>query len=89
MTSAKDGQTVTVGVRPQDAFLAPGIKGTVFVYEDLMEYGLARLDVLGIEKRVVVQTMEGADLRPGDSAEFSVSPHLVYLFDPADGARIR
>lgn len=89
VTSAKDGQLVTVGVRPQDAFLAPGIKGTVFVYEDLMEYGLARLDVLGIDKRVVVQTMEGADLGPGDDAEFSVSPRLVYLFDPADGARIR
>jgi len=72
VTSAKDGQKVTVGVRPQDAFLAPGVKGTVFVHEDLMEYGLARLDVLGTDKRVVVQTVEGAELRSGDIAEFNV-----------------
>ena len=89
VTTAKDGHKVTVGVRPQDAFLAPGISGTVFVYEDLMEYGLARLDVPGTDKRVVVQTMEGVDLRPGDTAEFSVPPRRVYLFDPEDGARIR
>ena len=89
VTSAKDGQKVTVGVRPQDAFLAPGVKGTVFVHEDLMEYGLARLDVLGTDKRVVVQTVEGAELRSGDVAEFSVPPRRVHLFDPEDGARIR
>lgn len=89
VTSAKDGQKVTVGVRPQDAFLAPGVKGSVFVYEDLMEYGLVRLDVLGTDKRVVVQTVAGAALRPGDVAEFSVSSHRVYLFDPEDGTRIR
>ena len=87
--SAKDGQKVTVGVRPQDAFLAPGVKGTVFVYEDLMEYGLVRLDVHGTDKRVVVQTVAGAKLRSGDISEFNVSSHRVYLFDPEDGARIR
>ncbi|MHB1008042.1 MAG: ABC transporter ATP-binding protein [Propionibacteriaceae bacterium] len=89
VTSAKDGQKVTVGVRPQDAFLAPGVKGTVFVYEDLMEYGLVRLDVHGTDKRVVVQTAAGVELRSGDVAEFNVSSHRVYLFDPQDGARIR
>lgn len=89
VTSAKDRQKVTVGVRPQDAFLASGVKGSVFVYEDLMEYGLVRLDVLGTDKRVVVQTVAGAALRPGDVAEFSVSSHRVYLFDPEDGTRIR
>ena len=89
VTSAKDGQKVTVGVRPQDAFLAPGVKGTVFVFEDLMEYGLVRLDVHGTDKRVVVQTVAGAELRSGDIAEFNVSSHRVYLFDPEDGARIR
>lgn len=89
VTSARDGQKVTVGVRPQDAFLAPGIKGEVFVYEDLMEYGLARLDVQGTDRRVVVQTAEGADLRSGQVVEFSVPPKRVYLFDTADGTRIR
>jgi len=88
-TTAKDGQVVTVGLRPQDASAGPGVTGSVFVFEDLMEHGIARLILAGTEKHVVIQTPEQVHLDVDQEVSFRVSPQRVYLFDPETGARIR
>ncbi len=88
-TTATDGQSVTVGLRPQDAFAGPDVAGSVFVFEDLMEHGIARLTIPGVDKHVVIQTAEQVHLGMGQAVTFSVTPQHVYLFDPASGERIR
>jgi ABC-type sugar transport system ATPase subunit len=91
---ADDGQPVTVGLRPQDTRPAhseeePAVSSTVVVYEDFMEFGLATLDVPGVDGRLVAQTPHGVHWRRGDTARIAARTDRVYLFHHDTGMRIR
>lgn len=90
-TTPEDGRKVVVGMRPQDCRTGrdDGLRGTVFVFEDLLEHGLARVDVPGIEHRLVVQTPAEETWRSGDQLGFTAIPERIYLFDADTGERIR
>lgn len=91
--NATDGTEVMVGLRPQDAttlYVESGLTGTVFVYEDLLEHGLARVTHPAIpDKHLVVQTPAELQLVPGQYVTFSAPPERIYLFDKDSGDRIR
>ncbi|GAA0806115.1 ABC transporter ATP-binding protein [Spirilliplanes yamanashiensis] len=90
---ADDGRPVTVGLRPQDARPAAddeaGVPAEVAVYEDFMEFGLATVEVAGVDGRIVVQTPHGVHWRRGDIRRIAARPDRVYLFDTDSGGRIR
>ena len=93
MLSGHGEGPVTVGVRPEDVMLAePGdadATGTVVVYEDLREYGLATIELPGVDTRVVAQTDPGLTLAPGDRQPVSFHGDRTYLFDVETGERRR
>ncbi|MGH3647075.1 MAG: ABC transporter ATP-binding protein [Micromonosporaceae bacterium] len=88
---------VVLGVRPEDVTLAEpaegggsaDVTGTLMVYEDLLEYGLATVEVPGVADRIVAQTAPGLGLRPGDKAPLVLHRDRTYLFDSDTGERIR
>lgn len=90
-STARDGQKVTVGMRPQDCrtTVEPALTGTVIVFEDLLEHGVARIEVPGLEKPLVVQTPAEQSWSTGDSISFAAIPERVYLFDAETGDRVR
>ena len=63
--------------------------GTVRVFEDLLEFGLATLDLPGVDARVVAQVDDGRAHVPGDGVTITAAPERVHLFDPASGQRLR
>jgi multiple sugar transport system ATP-binding protein len=67
----------------------PGLTATVLVYENLLEYGLATVELAGVPGRVVVQVGAGQPLSSGDTVAISAPPERVYLFDPETGGRLR
>ncbi|HWN34008.1 MAG TPA: ABC transporter ATP-binding protein, partial [Pseudonocardia sp.] len=97
------GQQVVVGLRPQDCRAearAPGSPGagvtagagltaTVLVYENLLEYGLATVELAGVPGRVVVQVAAGQTLTAGDTVSIIAPAGRVYLFDDQAGGRLR
>ena len=91
--TAGDGQAVTVGLRPQDTRPAaddePGVACDVVVHEDFMEFGLATLEVPGVDGRIVAQLPHGTTWRRGDNHRIAARPDRVYLFDTETGGRIR
>jgi hypothetical protein len=90
---AEEGQPVTVGLRPQDTRPAhddePSIASTVVVYEDFMEFGLATLEVPGVDGRIVAQTPHGVHWRRGDTRTIAARADRVYLFQHDTGMRLR
>jgi multiple sugar transport system ATP-binding protein len=88
-----DGQPVTVGLRPQDCRVATegerAIGAEVVVFENVLEYGLATLDVATLDGRMVAQTPGDVQWRTGDQARITSRPDRVYLFDVDSGERIR
>ncbi|MFI5957495.1 ABC transporter ATP-binding protein [Cryptosporangium sp. NPDC051539] len=86
-----DGRSVTVGLRPQDCVLAGegGVPARVVVFENLLESGVATLEIEGLDGTVVAQTPADAALRRDDIVRITTQPERVYLFDPASGDRIR
>lgn len=101
-TSPESGRRVVVGMRPQDCVTAgsvrpedgdgsrgPGLHGRVLVFEDLLEHGLATVEVPGLEERLVVQTPADERWSPGDPISFTAPPARTYLFDAETGDRIR
>ena len=88
-----DGQPVTVGLRPQDCRVATegerAIGAEVVVFENVLEYGLATLDVAGLDGRMVAQTPGDVQWRAGGQARITARPDRVYLFDVESGERIR
>jgi ABC-type sugar transport system ATPase subunit len=92
-STVDDGRAVTVGLRPQDTRPAgddePALSAGVVVYEDFMEFGLATLDVPGVDGRIVAQLPHGVRWRRGDERRVAARPDRVYLFDIETGSRIR
>jgi ABC-type sugar transport system ATPase subunit len=86
-----DGREVVVGLRPQDCHPTegPGLVGTVLVFEDLLEFGLATVELRGVDRRVVAQVESGHPLRAGDRITIAALPERVHLFDPTTGERLR
>jgi multiple sugar transport system ATP-binding protein len=86
-----DGRDVLVGLRPQDCHPTggPGLEGTVLVFEDLLEFGLATVELPGIDTRVVAQVEPGHPLRAGDPVTIAAPPERVHVFDPETGERLR
>jgi ABC-type sugar transport system ATPase subunit len=87
--SVPDGRDVVVGLRPQDCRSGSGLSGTVMVFENLLEFGLATVELPGVAGRVVAQVAPDSGLRPGDTVSITATPERVYLFDPATGERLR
>jgi ABC-type sugar transport system ATPase subunit len=92
--SPENGRPVIVGIRPQDCRPhapkdQPHIEGSVFVFEHLLEFGLATIEVVGLDSKVVAQTPAETKYAPGELAQFDARPDRVYLFDPETGARLR
>ncbi len=92
-TGVADGQEVTVGVRPQDCETAgtdvDALEGEVRVYENLLEFGQAFVDVPGVDGSVLVQTSASERWHAGDTMRFTAAPERVYLFDSDTGGRLR
>ncbi|MEJ3657527.1 ABC transporter ATP-binding protein [Actinomycetes bacterium KLBMP 9759] len=91
----ENGKDVVVGLRPQDCHLTEsgsGLRATVRVFENLLEFGLATLDLPGVEVPVVVQvdvTMRDRALPArGDTVTVTAAPDRVHLFDPTSGDRL-
>lgn len=86
-----DGTAVEVGIRPQDCRPdeAGGLRGTVRVFENLLEFGLGTIDVAGIPEPVVAQTPADAAWSAGEEVRLTVPADRVYLFDRDTGARLR
>ncbi|MGH3656789.1 MAG: ABC transporter ATP-binding protein [Micromonosporaceae bacterium] len=87
---------VVLGVRPEDVTIAEpaegdgsaDVRGTLLVYEDLLEYGLATVELPGVSERIVAQTVPGLALRPGDKASLVLHRDRTFLFDADSGERI-
>jgi len=90
------GRRVVVGLRPQDCRTEPvrpdgadrgggrsdrALLATVLVYENLLEYGLATVELAGLPGRVVVQVAPGQRLAAGDRVSITAPAARVYLFD--------
>src|SRR5690625_1615112 len=93
-TTAEDGRPVTVGLRPQDCVLtgdAGGmvVSGDVRVFEDLLEFGQATVEIPGVDGTVVVQTEADESYERGDRLRIGAVPERVYLFDVETGERVR
>ncbi|ADD43722.1 ABC transporter ATP-binding protein [Stackebrandtia nassauensis] len=86
-------RAVTVGVRPEDVTLTGAAEahatGTVVVYEDLQEYGLATIELPGVDTRVVAQTAPGLTLNPGETQPIAFYSDRTYLFETHTGERLR
>ena len=82
-----------LGVRPEDVTIAEpdraDLAGVLVVHEDLLEYGLATIEVPGVDTHVVVRTAPGFRLRPGDPVPLLSHPERRFVFDAANGERIR
>ena len=87
------GHPVVVGLRPQDCHTVPGkgggLTGGVRVFEDLLEFGLATLDLPGVDGRVVAQVDPGRTLAAGNTVTVTAPPERVHLFDRETGQRLR
>ena len=84
---------VTLGIRPEDVSIVEpadaDLTGTLLVYEDLLEYGLATIQLPGVEGRIVAQTGPGLRLAPGDTTPLALHLDRTYLFDGETGERVR
>lgn len=91
--TAGTGGSVVLGVRPEDVVLTEpsdaDVIGTVLVYEDLLEYGLASVELPGVTERIVAQTPPGLDLAPGQQVSLALQRDRTYLFHTDSGERLR
>jgi multiple sugar transport system ATP-binding protein len=89
-----EGRPVIVGLRPQDCRPhapadQPCLEGEVAVFEHLLEFGLATIDVPGLDGRLVAQTPADTYYETGTIAHIDARPDRVYLFDAENGQRLR
>ena len=66
-----------------------GLTGTVVVVEDMLEFGIATLDLPGVDGRVVAQVEDGSGLASGDTVTVTAPAGRVHLFDRESGKAIR
>jgi multiple sugar transport system ATP-binding protein len=59
------------------------------VFEDLLEFGLATVELPGLDTRMVAQVESGHPLRAGDRVTLAAPPERVHVFDAATGERVR
>ncbi|MEL6584778.1 MAG: sn-glycerol-3-phosphate ABC transporter ATP-binding protein UgpC [Pseudomonadota bacterium] len=86
--TGRDGETLTVGLRPQDLSLTADGPLTVDIIENLGGVAYVYLDAPNGERLVV--EAKGVDApRPGTSVGVSIAPDRLYLFDSNTGQRIR
>ncbi|HWN33446.1 MAG TPA: ABC transporter ATP-binding protein, partial [Pseudonocardia sp.] len=94
-TGVAAGRPVLVGLRPQDCRTAVGPPGTdgaagltatVLVYENLLEYGLATVELASVPGRVLVQVTAGQTLAAGDTVVITAPAERVYLFEPTESS---
>ncbi|MEP6463872.1 MAG: ABC transporter ATP-binding protein [Frankiaceae bacterium] len=94
-TTPEHGRPVIVGLRPQDCRphapvgQEPDIEGEVFVFEHLLEFGLATVRVPGLDGTLVAQTPADVRYSAGDVGHITARRDRVYLFDPDTGERVR
>ena len=84
----KEGDAVTVGLRPEHIRLADdgGLKGEVEVVEPL---GLStQFYVRLANQQLCVFAMGRSNVRPGETVRLSADPAALHLFDPESGNRI-
>ncbi|MEJ5945190.1 ABC transporter ATP-binding protein, partial [Pseudokineococcus basanitobsidens] len=67
---------------------AGGVEARVRVFEHLLEFGLATLDVPGVDGGVVVQTDPDQQYGRGERVLVSARADRVHLFDPSSGRRL-
>ncbi|MFF5262717.1 ABC transporter ATP-binding protein [Actinomadura viridis] len=79
------GRAVVLGVRPED--VAPAgeadadLRGTVVVYEPLLEMGLATVRLEGVERPLLVQTDPAVRLERDQTVHLRLDPRRSHLFD--------
>jgi multiple sugar transport system ATP-binding protein len=84
-TAAREGQDVTVGVRPEHfAVRGGGVKAEVKVVEPTGADTQIACQIGSTEIMAIFR--ERHDFKPGES--IGLYPELTYLFDPASGARL-
>ncbi len=92
-STSVSGGSVVLGVRPEDVLLTDtehaDVTGTVLVYEELLEYGLASVELPGVTERIVAQTPPGLDLAPGQQVSLALQRDRTFLFDADSGERLR
>ena len=83
----RDGQAVTVGIRPEDLGLAEsGIAATVSVVEPTGSE--THVVSKAGEAEIVSVFRDRPALAPGDAIRLAPDPSRIHLFDPETGARI-
>ena len=88
-SSARDGQKVVYGMRPENIALVPegdGIAGEVAVVEPTGPETLVACKMAGTEVQVLFR--ERHDFRPGQPIVLQPIPELVHLFDTDSGNRV-
>ena len=88
-SSARDGQKVVYGMRPENFVLAPegeGIAGEVAVVEPTGPETLVACKLAGTEIQVLFR--ERHDFTPGQPIMLRPIPELVHLFDTVSGDRV-
>ena len=85
--------SVQLGVRPEDVTVVDStsadVTGSVVVFENLQEFGLATVELPGIEARLLVQTPPHLRADPGDDLPLRFHRDRTFVFDADDGRRLR
>lgn len=85
-----DGSAVTLGLRPEQLYIAPAGEG-VAARVDLVEpIGLGQVIYLVVaDQRIKIFTTQSRLLSVGDQVGLKIDPKNTLLFDPANGKRLR
>ena len=83
----KDGQAVTLGMRPEHLLMADhGIAGEILVVEPL---GMCtQVTVRANGGLITLMVMERRAIGPGDSVKLAIAPAHVHVFDKTTGKRL-
>jgi ABC-type sugar transport system ATPase subunit len=87
LSGVRPGQSVTVGIRPEDVRLAAdGMPAVATLVEHLGALQVVHLSLSG--KRIVAQLAEDTPLRRGDAVTARIDASQLYLFAADSGAAI-
>ncbi len=83
----KDGQAVTLGMRPEHLLMADhGIAGEILVVEPLGMCTQVAVKVKG--QLITLMVMERTAIEPGDGVKLAIAPAHVHVFDKTTGKRL-